>query len=111
MDFKLINIPWDRVIEALKSENIINTLTSTDPLILFSDIHYLLPALGIALFLFFFNFRKTLVFILGCLVFWYACVHELPQNGELQLHDVATFGTTTVAILGVWIYFFFIRAE
>ncbi len=111
MDFKLPNIPWDQVLEALKSENIIKKMSSIDPLALFSDPHYLIPALIIALALFFLKFRKTLVFLLGCMVFWYACVHQLPQNGELRLHDIAAFGTTTVAVLGVWIYFFFIRAE
>ncbi len=109
MNFNMPNIQWESVIEALRSENIIKHLSGTDPLRLLSDPHYLIPFILIIAALFFFRFSKTLVFILGCMVFWYACVHQLPKNGELQLHNIAEFGITSVAVLGTWIYFFFIR--
>ncbi len=111
MTFKIFNIQWDQLVEAIRSENIIRQLSNTDPVGIFSDPHYLIPAAIIGLALFFLKFRKTLVFLLGCLVFWYACVHQLPKNGELKLHDIASFGTTCVLVLGTWIYFFFIRED
>ncbi len=109
MTFKLMNIEWESVLEMLKSENIIKHISSIDPLQLITDPHYLVPALVIAILLFVLRCKKTLVFILGCMVFWYACVHMLPKNGEIELHNIASFGTTCVIVLGTWIYFFFIR--
>jgi len=111
MTFKLLNIQWDSLLEMLKSENIIKQVSSIDPVQMMSDPHFLIPAIIVALALFALKFRKTLVFLLGCIVFWYACVHMLPKNGELRLHNIASFGTTCVAVLGTWIYFFFIREE
>ncbi len=111
MSFRIFDIQWDQLIEAIKSENIIKQLSGTDPVEVLADPHYLIPMLIICLILFFLKFRKTLVFLLGCLVFWYACVHQLPKNGELKLHDIASFGTTCVMVLGTWIYFFFIRED
>ncbi len=109
MTFNLPNIQWEYVIEALKSENIIKHLSATDPLQLLSDPHYLIPFILIVAALLFFRFSKTLVFILGCMVFWYACVHQLTKHEEIQLHNIAEFGITSMVVLGTWIYFFFIR--
>ncbi len=111
MTFKFLDIPWDKIVEALKTENIIKQLSETDPVAFFKDPHNLVPAIIVGMLLFFLKFSRTLIFLLGSLVFWYACVHQLPQNGELRLHDIASFGSTCALVLGIWIYFFFIREE
>ena len=104
-------IDWNAVFEALKSENIIKYLNSTDPLTLFKDFHVLIPAVFVGALLFFMKFRKTLAFLSGALVLWVACFYWLPKNGELKLHNIATLGSISMGVLGYWIYIFFFRSD
>jgi divalent metal cation (Fe/Co/Zn/Cd) transporter len=105
------NINWDIVAENLKSEHILQFLSSLDPVAFFSDPVTIVCSLIAIAIMFFFKMEKTFAIVVGVVILWIGMRYALPEaNGEpLALSDVGTFAGVFMGVLGFWVYMFFIR--
>ena len=106
-----INIDFKQFISYLKTENLLKLMQSYDPIKILTNPYFFIPAIFTFAVLFFFNFRKLLVFLIGIGFLWYTFAYYLPKDEIIHLNDILYFSITCVLILAFWIYFFFIRAD
>ncbi len=106
-----VDIDWDAIAEALRTENLIKYFSTTDPMAILGDPRFWVSALLICIVLYFLKFRKVLSFLVGAVILWSACFYILPKNGKLELRDIAVFGSVFVSVLGFWIYMFLLRSD
>ena len=112
MDFSEIkDIDIKGLINNFTTENIIEFLKHNDPATFVKNPYYLITFIIICALLFFFKFRKTLVFFIGIIIIWYAFVNYMPKTETIQLNDIFTFSVTCILVLIIWIYYFFIKAD
>ena len=105
------NFNWEKLLEKVRTENIVQFMTGKDPVEVFKDPYFAGGAIVLCLLLYFFHFRKTLVLLLGLVALWYDFVHFMPKSEIFTLHELFSFTSICVAVLGIWIYFFLIRGD
>jgi hypothetical protein len=103
---------WVKIIEKLKTENIISYLSDFDLISLARNPYVIVPAILVMCLLIFFKFVRTLAVLVGTVAIWWAVIYSFPEkNQELVVFDIAILVITCFLVAACWIYIFFIRSD
>ncbi len=106
-----MQIDWDTLAELVKTQNIVQHLTETDPIsFLMQPLAILVEVIALCVMLFF-GMVRTMAVICGAIAIWCAIAYTLPDTSAeyLSLKDLANFLAILMAVVVVWIYVFFVR--
>ncbi len=105
-----LNIYWQKVLEALRTENMIEFFTNRDPVALATDPWVIVPAVAVIVGLYCTKFKKFAAVLIGLCVMWVGFYYGIPEEGApIDLKTVVTLGGTFVGVGAYWIYVFLIQ--
>jgi hypothetical protein len=110
-----MDINTEMLKENLKSENIIDFFSKFDIMTILTNPYYLIPILGVAIFL----IVTKRINILVCIIAFFVLLTFLPDflpkpqgpDGGYALGDLAKFVGLLVVVGGVVVYFFFVKKD
>lgn len=103
---------WSAITEKLTTESICSYLSGHDPVSLLSNLYVVIPSVIVLCVLCFLKMVRTLAVIVGSFAMWVAMVYSFPkENQDLQIGDVAIFGSVAIGVAACWIYVFIIRSD
>jgi hypothetical protein len=103
---------WVKIIEKLKTENIISYLSDFDLISLARNPYVIVLAIFVMCLLIFFKFVRTLAVLVGTIAIWWAVIYSFPEkNQDLVVFDIAILVIICFLVAACWIYIFFIRSD
>jgi len=94
----------------LTTQKIVDTLNFLNPHVFITDWRLMAIFSLIIIFLLSMRMVKTITFLLGSIVLWIVGYYYLPKiETGIELTNMVIIIVTSIIVVGVWIYVFFIR--
>ena len=98
------------ILSHLTTQKIVDTFNFLNPHVFITDWRLMAIFCLVVIFLLSMRMVKTITFLLGSIVLWIVGYYYLPKiETGIELTNMIVVIVTSIIVVGVWIYVFFIR--